>query len=77
MAEFCRKCAKEYGFPYPDLTIHRLKVKPNYVIRELCEGCGWIYLENDDGKEIVYRPSEPYEYTDDEKSLGPSSTSDF
>jgi len=57
MAEFCQKCADELGFE-PDLTIKKLKMPLDYAGRFLCEGCGFIYIENADGVELVYRTEE-------------------
>lgn len=57
MAEFCRKCAAELDFP-PDLCIEALRIEKDTYIRVLCEGCGFIYIENNDGREIVYRATE-------------------
>jgi uncharacterized cysteine cluster protein YcgN (CxxCxxCC family) len=54
MADFCRKCAKRIGFD-PDLTIERLSIPEEHMSWVLCEGCGYICIENVNGKEIVYR----------------------
>ena len=62
MAEFCKKCADELGFP-PDLTIDRMGVKDAHFATCLCEGCGSIFVMNDGGKEIVFRSDDNYVIT--------------
>jgi len=54
MAEFCSKCANELRVK-ESLTLKELDITPNTFTRVLCEGCGWIYIENLDGEEVVYR----------------------
>jgi hypothetical protein len=54
MADFCRKCATELGLP-PDLTIEVLKLEQGTGGWELCESCGYIFIANQGGKEVVYR----------------------
>lgn len=40
MAEFCKQCANELGFPESDFIDSALK--PGYYNTNLCEGCGYI-----------------------------------
>lgn len=40
MAEFCKQCANELGFPESDFIDPNLK--PGYYNTNLCEGCGFI-----------------------------------
>jgi Pyruvate/2-oxoacid:ferredoxin oxidoreductase delta subunit len=58
MSEFCRKCAEQHGFA-PDLTIEQLGIDPGHYSWDLCEGCGYILVANQDGKEVVYRADNP------------------
>jgi hypothetical protein len=54
MADFCRKCAAEHGFP-PDLTIEFLELKAGEYAAPLCEGCGSIFIANIRDEEYVFR----------------------
>ena len=54
MADFCTRCAEGLGFR-PDLTIETLNIKDGQIYSVLCEGCGRIFVCNEDGKEVIYR----------------------
>lgn len=41
MAEFCKQCANELGFPESDFIDPNLKL--GYYNLNLCEGCGYVY----------------------------------
>ena len=51
MAEFCRPCA----FEEPDVLgeVWVTKAPPGTAIAILCEGCGWVYID-DQGSRIAY-----------------------
>ena len=55
MAEFCKECAKEmWGDSVPSdfkEMITAEQIDDGYVMEVLCEGCGWIYVD-EDGKRI-------------------------
>jgi len=60
MAEFCKKCADEHGFPEAELTIKALDIKPGSYMNGLCEGCGTqIFIMNYQGEEVIFRPDKP------------------
>jgi hypothetical protein len=44
MADFCRVCAAEMGFPGDDMD-KGLDLEPEYGYWELCEGCGWVFVD--------------------------------
>lgn len=54
MADFCTKCAKEHGFPKPDIDVKHTfdSLKLGYFKQiGVCEGCGMLGIsKTEDGK---------------------------
>lgn len=55
MAEFCKECAHEmWGDEIPSDFKNMItdeQLQDGYVCEVLCEGCGWIYV-NEEGKRL-------------------------
>ncbi len=53
MAEFCTKCAENWGFPIADILVYRIFEnldKKDLIETDLCEGCGLVgILKDKDG----------------------------
>jgi hypothetical protein len=54
MADYCKQCAEDHGFPNPGSDFAGL-VEEDYVAQVLCEGCGFAVVDHT-GASINWKP---------------------
>lgn len=62
MAEFCQQCSEEiFGRDTRDFA--NRQISGNALLEELCEGCGWIYVDRE-GRRVAW-----VEYNEDPRPM--------